>query len=117
MCSVVKIELLTNILVHIIHMQCRLPATIRCLSHPSANVRALSTSVLRDILHTSSIGSSPKPLQKNGIHDQYLNFDVIDWRADVEKCSTWEAHSRLSNGLSIEYLNTAANDLGFAISI
>lgn len=98
-------------------MQCRLPATIRCLSHPSAHVRALSSSVIRDILHTSSIGSSPKPLQKNGIHDQYLNFDVIDWRADVEKCSTWEAHSRLSNGLSIEYLNTAANDLGFAISI
>lgn len=98
-------------------MQCRLPATIRCLSHPSAHVRALSSSVIRDILHTSSIGSSPKPLQKNGIHDQYLNFDVIDWRADVENCLTWEAHSRLSNGLSIEYLNTAADDLGFAISI
>lgn len=98
-------------------LKCRLPATIRCLSHPSAHVRALSSSVIRDILHTSSIGSSPKPLQKNGIHDQYLNFDVIDWRADVENCLTWEAHSRLSNGLSIEYLNTAADDLGFAISI
>ncbi|CAJ1953196.1 unnamed protein product [Sphenostylis stenocarpa] len=98
-------------------LKCRLPATIRCLSHPSAHVRALSTSVLRDILHTSSIRSSPKRPQNNGIHNQHFNLDVIDWGADIEKCLTWEAHSRLSNGLSIEFLNTAARDLGFAISI
>lgn len=98
-------------------MQCRLPATIRCLSHPSAHVRALSISVLRDILHTSSFRSSLKPPQKNGIHDQYFNVDVIDWQAYIEKCLTWEAQCRLSNGLSIEYLNTAAIDLGFAISV
>ncbi|TKY46071.1 GIGANTEA protein [Spatholobus suberectus] len=98
-------------------LKCRLPATIRCLSHPSALVRALSPSVLRDILHSSSIRSSPKPLQKNGIHNRYFNLDVIDWRADIEKCLTWEAHTRLSNGLSIEYLNAAAKDLAFAISI
>ncbi|XP_027358338.1 protein GIGANTEA-like isoform X2 [Abrus precatorius] len=98
-------------------LKCRLPATIRCLSHPSAHVRALSISVLRDILLTSSISSGPKLPQKNGIHNQYFNLDLIDWKADVEKCLTWEAHSRLSNGLPIEYLNTAAKDLGFAISI
>ncbi|KAL2334961.1 hypothetical protein Fmac_016174 [Flemingia macrophylla] len=98
-------------------LKCRLPATIRCLSHPSAHVRALSTSVLRDILHTSSIRLSTKPQQKNDTYNQHFNLDVIDQQADIEKCLTWEAHSRLSNGLSIEYLNTAAKDLGFFISI
>jgi len=111
-----KIEWFTNLLVHI-HMQCRLPATIRCLSHPSAHVRALSTSVLRDILNTCSIIYGPKRQQKNDIHNLYFNLDVIDWRADIEKCLIWEAHNQLSNGMSIEYLNTAARDLGFAISI
>ncbi|XP_047170501.1 protein GIGANTEA-like [Vigna umbellata] len=98
-------------------LKCRLPATIRCLSHPSAHVRALSTSVLRDILHTCSIRYSPKRPQKNDIRNQYFNLDVIDWRADIEKCFTWEAHNQLSNGMSTEYLSTAARDLGFSISI
>ncbi|XP_027924756.1 protein GIGANTEA-like [Vigna unguiculata] len=98
-------------------LKCRLPATIRCLSHPSAHVRALSTSVLRDILNTCSIIYGPKRQQKNDIHNLYFNLDVIDWRADIEKCLIWEAHNQLSNGMSIEYLNTAARDLGFAISI
>lgn len=98
-------------------MQCRLPATIRCLSHPSAHVRALSTSVLRDILHTGSIRSSPNSPQKIGIYNQYFILGVIYWQADIEKCLTWEAHSRLSNGLSIEFLDTAAMELGCIISI
>lgn len=115
-CCVHKIEWFTNLLAYV-DMQCRLPATIRCLSHPSAHVRALSTSVLRDILHTCSIRYSPKRPQKNDIRNQYFNLDVIDWRADIEKCFTWEAHNQLSNGMSTEYLNTAARDLGFAISI
>ena len=99
------------------HMQCRLPATIRCLSHPSAHVRALSTSVLRDILHNGSIRSSTNPPRKNGIHNQYFNLDVIDWQADIEKCLTWEALSRISNGLSIEFLDIVAKELGCTISI
>ncbi|KAJ4701033.1 Gigantea [Melia azedarach] len=80
-------------------LKCRLSATIRCLSHPSAHVRALSTSVLRDILHTSSIKPISKQVDRNGIHGsslQYFNIDAIDWQADVEKCLTWEAHSRLA---------------------
>ncbi|KAJ6337210.1 hypothetical protein OIU76_006979 [Salix suchowensis] len=48
-------------------LKCRLPATIRCLSHPSAHVRALSTSVLRDILRTGSIKPSSKRVDRNGI--------------------------------------------------
>ncbi|KAK7343763.1 hypothetical protein VNO77_12780 [Canavalia gladiata] len=101
-------------------LKCRLPATIRCLSHPSAHVRALSISVLRDILDTGSIRSNPKPRRISGIHNpsyQYFNLDVIDWQADIEKCLTWEAHSRLSNGLSIQFLDTAAKELGCTISI
>lgn len=103
-------------------IQCRLPATIQCLSHPSAHVRALSTSVLRDIMHTGSIGPVPKPprAQINGMHNpayQFFNTDVIDWQADIEKCLTWEAHSRLSNGMSIEFLDTAAKELGCTISL
>ncbi|KAG5152664.1 hypothetical protein JHK84_029136 [Glycine max] len=101
-------------------LKCRLSATIRCLSHPSAHVRALSISVLRDILHTGSIRCSPKPRRLNGTHNpsyQYFNLDAVDWQADIEKCLTWEAHSRLSNGLSINFLDIAAKELGCTISM
>ncbi|CAJ1976898.1 unnamed protein product [Sphenostylis stenocarpa] len=101
-------------------LKCRLSATIRCLSHPSAHVRALSISVLRDILHTGSIRCSPKPRRINGTNNpsyQYFNLDAIDWQADIEKCLTWEAHSRLSTGLSINFLDTAAKELGCTISM
>lgn len=101
-------------------MQCRLPATIRCLSHPSAHVRALSTSVLRDILHARSTKTNSKPVEINGTNGpsyQYFNLDVIDWQVDIEKCLTWEAHSRLATGMSIQFLDTAAKELGCTISI
>ncbi|XP_019442046.1 PREDICTED: protein GIGANTEA-like [Lupinus angustifolius] len=101
-------------------LKCRVPATVRCLSHPSAHVRALSISVLRDILLTGSIRSSSKPRQINGNHNpsyQYLNLDVVDWHADVEKCLIWEAHNRLSNGLSMQFLDMAAKELGCTLSI
>jgi hypothetical protein len=105
-------------LLWIFHLQCRLAATIRCLCHPSAHVRALSVSVLRDILHTGSIRCSPKPLRINS-NTSYQNckLDVVDWQADIEKCITWEAHSRISAGLPIKFLDTAAKELGCAISI
>lgn len=119
--SILPMKLLTDMLeLWIYHMQCRLSATIRCLSHPSAHVRALSISVLRDILHTGSIRCSPKPRRLNGTHNpsyQYFNLDAVDWQADIEKCLTWEAHSRLSNGLSINFLDIAAKELGCTISM
>ncbi|KAE9621083.1 hypothetical protein Lalb_Chr01g0009781 [Lupinus albus] len=95
----------------------RLPVTIRCLSHPSAHARALSTSVLRAVLRIISIRSSLYPPRKNGIHDQCFNLNFIDWQAHIEKCLTWEAHSRLGNGLSIEFLDTTAKELGCQISM
>ncbi|XP_059631530.1 protein GIGANTEA-like isoform X2 [Cornus florida] len=101
-------------------LKCRLPAMTRCLSHPSALVRALSTSVLRDILHTGSIKSSHKQMDSKAIHSptyQHLNAGVIDWQTDIVKCLTWEAHSRLSSGMSLEFLDTASKELGCAISI
>ncbi|KAM5562187.1 protein GIGANTEA [Rosa sericea] len=101
-------------------LKCRLSATIRCLSHPSAHVRALSVSVLRDILQASSIRPNPNPVQINGIHgpsSKYFNLDVIDWQADIEKCLTWEAHSRLATGMPIKFLDTAAKELGCTISV
>ncbi|XP_019413815.1 PREDICTED: protein GIGANTEA-like isoform X2 [Lupinus angustifolius] len=98
-------------------LKCRLPVTIRCLSHPSAHARALSTSVLRAMLRISSIRSSLYPPRKNGIHDQCFNLNFIDWQADIEKCLTWEAHSRRANGLSIEFLDTTAKELGCTISM
>ncbi|GMJ06908.1 GIGANTEA [Hibiscus trionum] len=60
-------------------LKCRLPATTRCLSHPSAHVRALSTSVLHSILHISSIESNSK-VEINGIHGpsyHYVNIDQL----------------------------------------
>ncbi|KAL2242304.1 UNVERIFIED_CONTAM: Protein GIGANTEA [Sesamum indicum] len=101
-------------------LKCRLPATVRCVSHPSAHVRALSTSVLRVILHAGSIKSSYKQVEVNGVHIpryQYVNVGITDWRADVEKCLTWEAHSRLAMGLPIQFVDTAATELGCTISI
>ncbi|MCD9643079.1 hypothetical protein HAX54_030201 [Datura stramonium] len=106
---------LTNLL------KCRLPATVRCVSHPSAHVRALSTSVLRDIMYAGSV----KPIAKqaadvNGIHNpayQYLSISIIDWKADIEKCLMWEANTRLENGMSAQFLDTAARELGCTISI
>ncbi|XP_040995737.1 protein GIGANTEA-like isoform X1 [Juglans microcarpa x Juglans regia] len=100
-------------------LKCRVPATIRCLSHLSAHVRALSTSVLRDILHTGSITSNSKPVNINGIRGaayQYFSLDVIDWQASIEKCLAWEAHSRLATGMPIQFLDTAAKELGCTIS-
>nr|BAS25700.1 gentian GIGANTIA homolog [Gentiana triflora] len=92
-------------------LKCRLPATVRCLSHPSAHVRALSTSVLRAILQASSINGTTR-----GPASQYLNGTIIHWQADIEKCMTWEAHSRLATGMPIQSLSTAAAELGCTIS-
>ncbi|KAL8159929.1 hypothetical protein V2J09_001466 [Rumex salicifolius] len=67
-------------------LKCRLSATIQCLCHPSAHVRALSTSVLRDIMQSPPMRSCLKPAEKgkNGIH-MYLNPGLIDWQADIER--------------------------------
>lgn len=103
-------------------LKCRLSATVRCVSHPSAHVRALSTSVLRAILHAGSLRPKSKLSDVNEIHNpqyqQYLNkIGTSDWQADIEKCLTWEAHSRLATGLPIEFVDSAAKELGCAISV
>lgn len=107
-------------------LKCRLPATIRCLSHPSAHVRALSTSVLRDILQNVSVKCSSVKLisskqePKNGFHErpyELVNIGIIDWQADIERCLTWEAHSLLSTGKNIEFLDTAAKELDCTITV
>ncbi|KAG8369272.1 hypothetical protein BUALT_Bualt15G0134200 [Buddleja alternifolia] len=101
-------------------LKCRLPATVRCVSHPSAHVRALSTSVLRAVLNAGFVKSSCKQVEVNGISSpyyRYLNIGVIDWQANVEKCLTWEAHSRIATGLPIQFVDTTAKELGCTISI
>ncbi|PPS15898.1 hypothetical protein GOBAR_AA04678 [Gossypium barbadense] len=95
-------------------LKCRLPATTRCLSHPSAHVRALSTSVLRNILHIGSINSKSK-VEINGICGpsyQFFNIGAINWQTDIEKCLTWEVYSQLARGMTIQFLDTAAKELG-----
>lgn len=99
-------------------LKCRISSTIRCLSHPSAHVRALSTSVLRDILHCGSINPATKQVERNNMHARKIfSYGVINWQADIEKCLTWEAHSRLATGLPIQYLDTAAKELNCSISL
>ncbi|CDP11443.1 unnamed protein product [Coffea canephora] len=101
-------------------LKCRLPATVRCLSHPSAHVRALSTSVLRAILYAGSLKASGKKVDKNGIHGpayQYLSVGNVNWQTDIEKCLTWEAHSLLATGMPTQFLSTAAKELGCTITI
>ncbi|PPD87470.1 hypothetical protein GOBAR_DD15581 [Gossypium barbadense] len=100
-------------------LKCRLPATTRCLSHPSAHVRALSTSVLRNILHIGSINSKSK-VEIYGIRGpsyQFFNIGAINWQNDIEKCLTWEVYSQLARGMTIQFLDTAAKELGCNISI
>ncbi|PHT70422.1 UPF0235 protein, partial [Capsicum annuum] len=78
-------------------LKCRLSATVRCISHPSALVRAVSTSVLRAIMHAGSIKTRAKRADVNGVHGpayKYLNIGSINWQRDIEKCLTWEANSR-----------------------
>ena len=112
-------------LTHMIHwvllVQCRVPATVRCLSHPSAHIRTFSASVLRAILHAGSILPHVKKVNISGIHStafHHLNDDiVVDWQADIGKCLTLEAHSRLAIGMPIQYLQTTADELGCALSI
>ncbi|KAI3459965.1 hypothetical protein Pfo_016628 [Paulownia fortunei] len=113
-------DALSNLLKLAYHMQCRLPATVRCVSHPSAHVRALSASVLRAVLHAGSIKSNCAQVEVNGICSpryQYLKVGITNWQADVEKCLTWEAHSRLATGLPIQFVDTTAKELGCTISI
>lgn len=103
-------------------MQCRLPATVRCVSHPSAHVRALSRSVLGAMLHAGSSINSDRKLTlpaMNGSAPPYecTNVSNTDWQADIEKCLTWEAHSRLATGLPIQFVDNAAKELGCTISI
>ncbi|XP_051124654.1 protein GIGANTEA [Andrographis paniculata] len=101
-------------------LKCRLSATVRCVSHPSAHVRALSTSVLRAILHAGAIKSKSKQVNINGIHESrynYMNAGITNWQADIEKCLTWEAHSRLATSLPIQFVDAAAKELGCTITI
>ncbi|CAN4116431.1 unnamed protein product [Withania somnifera] len=101
-------------------LKCRLPATVRCISHPSALVRALSTSVLRAILHAGSIKTRAKRADLNGVRGpayKCLNTGTINWQRDIEKCLTWEASSRSNNGMCTQFLDMAAKELGCTISI
>ncbi|CAN6442235.1 unnamed protein product [Victoria cruziana] len=101
-------------------LKCRLPATVRCLSHPSAHVRALSTSLLRDILHIDSLKSNPVQEDVRGIPVppyRTLTIGTINWHADLEKCVAWEAHSRRATGLTLTLLVAAAKELGCVVPV
>ncbi|CAN6455939.1 unnamed protein product [Victoria cruziana] len=96
-------------------LKCRLPATVRCLSHRSAHVRALSTSLLRDILSIDSLKSHPVGEDVRGIpvpSYRKLAIDTINWHAALETCMAWEVQSRRAAGLSLALFSSAAKDLG-----
>lgn len=77
-------------------MQRRIPVTVRCVSHPSAHVRALSTSLLRAVLNADALETELKDA--------------------VEKCLTREARSRVATGLPIQFVEATAKELGCTIS-
>ncbi|KAG0484595.1 hypothetical protein HPP92_008495 [Vanilla planifolia] len=97
-------------------LECRLSATVRCLSHPSAHVRALSIAVLRDLINADPIKAS------NSIHTEKQHFydlpyrsvgsGISNWHADIDNCIKWEAHSRRATGLTLSFLCSAAKELG-----
>lgn len=101
-------------------LKCRLSATIRCLSHSSAHVRALSISVLRDILHIGPIKPSTEQVDVNAVEAatyKYLNIGITDWLADIQKCLAWEVHRRIATGMPVQFLDMAAKELGCTISV
>ncbi|KAH0467237.1 hypothetical protein IEQ34_004475 [Dendrobium chrysotoxum] len=97
-------------------LKCRLPATVRCLSHPSALVRALSISVLRDIMNTGPVNSSNYTnREKLHLYDpsyRSLGLGITNWHADIEKCIKWEARSRRATGMALAFLGSASKELG-----
>lgn len=100
----------------------RLPATVQCLSHSSAHVRALSTSVLRDILHAESLNFMYCKNFSGKIHHSehlYHGKDMVvqDWHKAVEQCLAWEGHNRQARGKSIAHLASAVSALGFSATI
>ncbi|XP_057776065.1 protein GIGANTEA-like isoform X2 [Salvia miltiorrhiza] len=73
-------------------LKCRLAATARCVSHPRAHVRALSTSVLRAVVHVASSSAALKD--------------------DVHECLKSEVRARLAAGLPVNFIQAAAKELG-----
>ncbi|XP_008786528.2 protein GIGANTEA-like [Phoenix dactylifera] len=94
----------------------RLSATIRCLSHSSAHVRALSSSILRVIMHGNTTKSTSfMHGDGQGLCDpsyRSLSAGIINWHSDIEKCIKWEAHSRRATGMTLAFLDAAAKELG-----
>ncbi|XP_057862401.1 protein GIGANTEA isoform X1 [Cryptomeria japonica] len=97
----------------------RLPATVQCLSHSSAHVRALSTSLLRVILHESLNFGHGKYLSEKSHHSENVccveDLVIKYWRRDVEQCLAWEVHNRQARGMSVALLVSAANALGCSV--
>eukprot|EP00270_Netrium_digitus_P001681 TRINITY_DN11845_c0_g1_i1.p1 TRINITY_DN11845_c0_g1~~TRINITY_DN11845_c0_g1_i1.p1 ORF type:complete len:165 (+),score=44.62 TRINITY_DN11845_c0_g1_i1:3-497(+) len=120
----------------------RVPATVRCLSHASAHVRALSTALLRLIL---SLSPSPpcSPHQQLGTMQQHSNTHSInleqrlhshqhhlldqnaikiqhqvelDWWMELEGCLMRESMVRQVEGLSSSFIMEAAAALGYRLS-
>ncbi|KAL3700067.1 hypothetical protein R1sor_018089 [Riccia sorocarpa] len=94
----------------------RLPATVRCLSHNSAHVRAMGVARLKDMLDMESLwSSSSKKSSEAGEREEQNGCG--NWRKYVEQCVVWEVHCRRAGGMSISLLSNAASALGCPISI
>ncbi|XP_020269075.1 protein GIGANTEA-like isoform X1 [Asparagus officinalis] len=91
----------------------RLSATIRFLSHPSARVRALSLSVLRGIMRINPMKSN---ILNNGAYG-CVSIRTVNWQEDIDKCIGWEAHGRQATGLNLDYLDSAAKELGCPLTL
>lgn len=94
----------------------RLPATVRCLSHNSTHVRAMSVARLRDMLYMESLRSSSSRKSSEGSEREEAN-GTGNWRRYVEQCVVWEVHCRRAGGMSISLLANAASALGCPIPV
>uniref|UniRef100_M0ZKR6 Protein GIGANTEA n=1 Tax=Solanum tuberosum TaxID=4113 RepID=M0ZKR6_SOLTU len=86
-----------------------------------SSIFSKNTSALRDFMYAGSVKPSVKEVEDvNGIHNpayQYLSISIIDWKTDIGKCLMCEANNRLENGMSAQFLDTAARELGCTISV
>ncbi|KAG6542250.1 hypothetical protein Mapa_016378 [Marchantia paleacea] len=94
----------------------RLPATVRCLSHNSTHVRAMSVARLRDMLYMESLRSSSSRKSSEG-SEREESTGTGNWRRYVEQCVVWEVHCRRAGGMSISLLANAASALGCPIPV
>ncbi|KAH7297848.1 hypothetical protein KP509_25G015300 [Ceratopteris richardii] len=86
-------------------LKMRLPAIVRCLSHGSAHVRALSIALLQNEVYSTSAS----------MHDQREKSLEDEWKLAVANCVAQEIITLQAMGMPVSMLLEAASSLGCCV--